>query len=347
MKRVIPVLATALVLILAGCGKKAPINELRSLVFNPDYYVNGTPAVYYPYLLICDFRFDVLENDRTVDGATFPKGTIYDVSPAVNIDDMTPEEIVKALEYGIGNTSYAFFNLNPSTFCVDDAQWRLLGFDKKWLTKSDDDDDDDAESWYPRLVSVEGEGEQAVVGFEIVRPDWMRKMSDGVVPTFTLEAVFDRGRAISSDFALIDPVCFKFKTFAISNDGGETIWSVDYTGLLNTPGAKQSFNVMSGTYLYLEQYLYVWYEDEDGFLQSQKVNDFIAMFPKVELNMELIPYRMGTNEKTEDTYARLDGMKLYVSNDSDAKGHFPVVRVSLTCGKRVLSSFYLKINIAV
>ena len=181
-------------------------DELRGLVFQPDFYLAGVEATSYdfgdfegwePYGIPEKVEFEVATD--TLGNKTkivFPKGAKAEARYVAVRDDKgklvyfewdTQKNYYKIVdgELVIGNANngrplyyadmtqgqvgLATYDMNPSSFPVDSAEWSMVGRDVPYIVKSSE-----AEGWAPVVNSVvKNEKNQAEVNFSIENPEYI------------------------------------------------------------------------------------------------------------------------------------------------------------------------------
>ncbi|MBO4923499.1 MAG: hypothetical protein J5382_05160 [Bacteroidales bacterium] len=179
-------------------------DELRGLVFQPDFYLAGVEATSYdfgdfegwepygiPEKVEMEVATDTLGNKTKI---VFPKGAkaearyvavrddkgkyvYYEWDPKTNYYKIVDGELVvgnanngRPLWYADmtqGQVGLATYDMNPSSFPVDSAEWSMVGRDVPYIVKSSE-----AEGWAPVVNSVvKNEKNQAEVNFSIENPE--------------------------------------------------------------------------------------------------------------------------------------------------------------------------------
>ncbi len=208
-------------------------DELRSIVFLPDFYFAGIESTSYDFAsfvgyeiltLAKDYEFEqVIEEEDEVEEEVVPvkyvlkKGAKYDADFLYYKEDgkivffktnkdgafiLDKEgKLVKAgsndqykapyaLGVGtLGQVGKANYNLNPSSFNTDDAEWSLNGSNKKYVVKADDP------TWYPVFEDIEkDETGLATVTYSIENPELIFSSVIGAMPFFYLPETITPGR---------------------------------------------------------------------------------------------------------------------------------------------------------
>lgn len=139
-------------------------SELRSIVFVPELYYAGVEASAYTYTTVNPKAMVLSKgesHDISVDWFnkatfTFPKDEEISFGPDA-----------KAEDYTLGQVGYAQYNLNPSTFNVEDASWALAGKNYPFLVRADEEEP----VWAPVFKSISAEGGVATVRYIIENPE--------------------------------------------------------------------------------------------------------------------------------------------------------------------------------
>ena len=180
-------------------------DELRGLVFQPDFYLAGVEATSYdfgdfegwePYGIPADYPMEVVSEEGDTTKIVFPKGAKAEARYVAVRDDKgklvyfewdTQKNYYKIVdgELVIGNANngrplyyadmtqgqvgLATYDMNPSSFPVDSAEWSMVGRDVPYIVKSSE-----AEGWAPVVNSVsKNEKNQAEVNFSIENPEYI------------------------------------------------------------------------------------------------------------------------------------------------------------------------------
>lgn len=62
----------------------------------------------------------------------------------------------------------AYYDLNPSSFPTDSAEWRLRGMNRRYITKADE-----ALFWTPEFIGITNDGGEAAVEYTIANPEFV------------------------------------------------------------------------------------------------------------------------------------------------------------------------------
>ena len=203
-------------------------DELRSIVFLPDFYFGGVEATSYDFAsfwgtepvalkeaypmtvtIKTDEESEAPAGSKASSGElkiVFPKGAKTTASDMVSRDDkgkiimyavdpLTYDYLYGAdgkpvvwnkslknaygmsyLQYpwfyaneSVGQIGIAYYDLNPSSFPTDSAEWRLRGMNREYVVKSTDD----AMFWAPVFEGIEKDGDHAAVKYSIENPEWV------------------------------------------------------------------------------------------------------------------------------------------------------------------------------
>lgn len=126
-------------------------NELRSIVFEPELYYAGIEATNYTWTWInpkemymndadWSYRGEYDEETGKYGTVIFKKGSELWANPA---------DYKKFPSYSLSQLATANFNLNPSSFDVNKAEWALSGKDYEYLVRADAPEE---EVWTPEFV---------------------------------------------------------------------------------------------------------------------------------------------------------------------------------------------------
>ena len=215
-------------------------DELRSIVFLPDLYFAGVEATTYDFgsflgfdviALAKDTEFGYGEDDEDA-LVKFQKGAkvyadllcyrdksgkiiYYKFDPEtmdyVRDDAGNPVEAKPSDEYRlpyypgnfvVGQVGKAMYNLNPSSFDVNAAEWSLEGRDVKYVVKGESET-----PWTPEFIDIEKDADGlATVYYEILNPEWLfSSVIGGVVSGViswigTIERVIDLENYVEDSF---------------------------------------------------------------------------------------------------------------------------------------------------
>ncbi len=148
--------------------------ELRSIVFVPELYYAGIEATEYSYAVLFPYAITPLDAEKTFNHKVdndpvkygFPVGAKAVITKSGrNVVYPWQAEDIEA--YSIGESATAQYNLNPSVFDVEKADWALNGYDKKYVVKGDEDL---PATWMPVFDGIVNNGGIADVTYHIVNP---------------------------------------------------------------------------------------------------------------------------------------------------------------------------------
>ena len=148
-------------------------DELRGLVFQPDFYLGGVEATSYDFASFIGKEPVALKKakEMTVKVDTsnstkivFPVGAKTEaqyITAQVNGKTVFPADMTQ------GQVGLATYDMNPSSFPVDSAEWAMIGRDVPYIVKSEA-----AKDWSIVVNEVvKNEANQAEVNFSIVKPE--------------------------------------------------------------------------------------------------------------------------------------------------------------------------------
>lgn len=181
-------------------------DELRGLVFQPDFYLAGVEATSYdfgdfigvePFGIAAAKEMTVAtDTSGSTTKVVFPKGAkaeardiavrndkgkyvLYQLDPKtgwylIKDGQLVPSTDGKGMPFWYadmtqGQVGLATYDMNPSSFPVDSAEWSMVGRDVPYIVKSSE-----AEGWAPVVNSVvKNEKNQAEVNFSIENPEYV------------------------------------------------------------------------------------------------------------------------------------------------------------------------------
>ena len=167
-------------------------NELRSIVFVPELYYAGIEATEYLYAYLYAIDFYVTASDYySIDynydyEFTIPKGVKAEVIFAGDMAESW-EEYMAALDeavLSIGSEGHAFYNLNPSTFDIANAEFKLNGYDKEYVIKGEETEPVAADTWAPVLKGIVNNAGVADVTYTIENPAFMNGLFETVYRSY-------------------------------------------------------------------------------------------------------------------------------------------------------------------
>jgi len=201
-------------------------DELRSIVFLPDLYFAGIEATTYDFGSFMGFYVETIEEEDDVyygetDGVkyVFPVGAKVDADILYAMDEdgnalyfktdpMTGDwlydadgnlipakpndngaEVYYPGSFVLGQIGKARYNLNPSSFPVDKAQWSLKGRNVKYVLKSDE-----TSYWTPIFEGIsKDEDGLATVLYRIENPEYLFTCICGAIRDYMFSAILRDG----------------------------------------------------------------------------------------------------------------------------------------------------------
>ena len=158
-------------------------NELRSIVFMPDFYFAGIEATSYDFAKFFNYDIVALEKDQTffaeeAEEAQDDEAVKYTLLEG---SKTTAKVVVDKKGYAIidtqGQVGKANYDLNPSTFPTDSATWSLNGDNKKYVVKADE------KTWFPVYEGIEKDASGlATVTYSIANPEYLESSVVGAFP---------------------------------------------------------------------------------------------------------------------------------------------------------------------
>ena len=161
-------------------------NELRSIVFMPDFYFAGIEATSYDFGKFFNYEIVALEKDQTffAEEAEAEEATQDDEAVKYTLlkgSKTTAKVVVDKKGAAVINTQgqvgKANYDLNPSTFPTDSANWSLNGDNKKYVVKADE------KTWFPVFEGIEKDADGlATVTYSIANPEYLESSVIGAFP---------------------------------------------------------------------------------------------------------------------------------------------------------------------
>lgn len=241
-----------------------------------------------------------------------------------------------------GSESCLHFKINPSNFDVSKANWSMYGYDKEWVTKTEDDDE--PMTWYPSLIGVENKDGVLYASYKIQNVSYaLLSLGRGYQPFVNFEAVLDGSVCFESDFYYIDVVSLSMRLVGLY--GCQCNCPPTLNGIFVN---SDSFTMKAGEKYDLNDYFgfnCVSFSDESKtysfplstFYKDHKYSDVVVKY-------ELVKYKYTKYDKYEDEYASLDGS--WITLDKDGADHLPVVMASAYIGDKLVDVSFMKIKIA-
>ena len=158
-------------------------NELRSIVFMPDFYFAGIEATSYDFAKFFNYDIVALEKDQTffaeeAEEAQDDEAVKYTLlkgskTTAKLVVDKKGAAVISTQ----GQVGKANYDLNPSTFPIDSATWSLNGDNKKYVVKGDE------KTWFPVFEDIEKDASGlATVTYSIANPEYLECSVVGAFP---------------------------------------------------------------------------------------------------------------------------------------------------------------------
>ena len=150
-------------------------DELRAIVFQPDFYLGGVEATSYDFASFQGLTLNKLKADSKpltvkVDTATTTVIFLKDEPTTfsrLSVKDSKTNKVTYPDDKTQGQLGLATYDLNPSSFPVDSAEWAMIGRDVPYIVKSAP-----AKDWSVVVNEVtKNEANQAEVNFSIVNPE--------------------------------------------------------------------------------------------------------------------------------------------------------------------------------
>ena len=383
------------------------VNELRSIVFVPDFYYAGVEATEYEFAYVSPIELVKEAADRVITVKEIATEGYYEYSWAWGIWGWTPqatwvEETYKDVDtpftllkgeptsvkagskyYSIGQIGTAYYNINPSTFDTEKADWALDGKDYDYVAKA-------GETWSPILKSIKNEDGVAAVKYVIENPEliatpYIAKLAESfdnefiaalakiqdskkdIISVMNLSGAVkaEPARIIASDYEAIvtSPEFFKelafvektYKTIFPCEIGGDDLYPNAELAILNAPSVEVSWN--KGAFDFAP-YIAIHMEDAKGGYETT-LAELLEVYPNLTMNFETVDYTIGDFKTSQSAYCQLDGSKFipcYVDDKGNSipctetegissVGRYPVILVTLFNGDDLVLAGYFKVEI--
>ncbi|MDO5442943.1 MAG: hypothetical protein Q4G10_04675 [Bacteroidia bacterium] len=339
-------------------------NELRALVFVPDFYYAGVEATEYSYANFVTYKMTAIEKATPSTAnpkVTYNKGAKLGSSVAGTYKDKGQD---KAFTYTKGSVGIATFDMNPSTFPVENAEWSMVGQDKEYIGFAVKGEE--PKVWAPKVIEVNAVDGNAEIGFQIENYDLIKyfggtdQAQTAIVPVIQAVATLEDGKTISSDWGavLLGEDVLNDLAFAAKSD-----WTTEYTHQscpLNTPKQKDLYAsaeaaitpapsvnaIYNGGSIDLGKEIAIHMKTAVSDREEVSLADFVKNYPGFKYNFELVSYTIGDNKTSEDLYGKItsdgvftpcyvdeNGKSVEIAKDGEAGisavGRAPMVLVQL------------------
>lgn len=374
-------------------------DELRSIVFIPDLYFAGIEATEYTFAVInaqdyvyyldkdkkqadlkTSLEIKTLGNAGTPSGETtvvIAKGQpLYTTATQTPIldKDGKPTKETKDLAYTLGQQGVAKYQLNPSSFNVEKAEWALYGMDRQYVTKGEE------AAWKPVFEGIEVVDGVAEVKYSIEGAENMLATVDtaetysamlGVVPVMNLVATLDSAKTVASDYEaiLVSPEGISSLAFAQANKyvtekicsmpkNNKELYDFVGTAIENMPSVDVVYN---GGDVDLAKLITIHMTGETEMTLAELNAAYGDQFT---MTFDNINYIVGDNKTAESMYAKVskEGIytPMYVKTGATASsvpcavgdkagissvGRQPVILVTLWNNDQVVLGQYFKVEV--
>ena len=361
-------------------------NELRALVVIPDFYFAGVEATSFDIAEIWSnvaltYKADQKATDEEGAAVVFPKTAKLEWEWD-ELEDKKTGEITYPNDYALSQLGQANYNLNPSVFDVDAAEWSFNGMNVLY-TKAEDKD------WAPVFESISAKDGIATAIFSIENPEYMYAQVDHTfgfdadttdnVPVIQLVADLGENKTIASDWEAVIPgyELINHLAFAKANvyeteyeddcefvaDKVKDLYEDAFTAVGDSASVEVKYN---GGAIDLAKLVNIHMQIDDEEWYEISLADLNKKYgDKFAMNFSLVPYTIGANVTSEDMYGQLEGSEFtpcYVESvDGKAKsiaiekdaetgissvGRKPLVLVTLTDEAGIVAAYgYFKIII--
>ena len=360
-------------------------NELRALVVIPDFYFGGIEATSYDFGLFQSFvadqnKKDVEAEDEAGAKVVFPKADLLAWSRDSKKDAKTGA-VSYPNDYSLGQIGLVNYNINPSSFPVENAEWSLIGMDRKYVIKAEE-----VKTWKPVFEGISAKDGIAAVNYSIENPDSLfasvlmaaEDASETNVPVMQLKANLGENGTVESDWVAITSGIDSLAHLAFAKANVYETEATDcgiiadkvkdlYLTAVEAVGDSASVEVKyNGGAIDLAKLINLHIQDANDDLVEWTLAELNEKYgDKFAMNFALVPYTAGANITGEEYYGQIkgseftpcyveskDGKATSIAIAKDAEegissvGRKPLVLVTVTDDKdNVVAYGYFKIII--
>ena len=357
-------------------------NLLTSIVFLPDFYFAGIEATSFDIAEISSFR--PIKNTADIKSGiyTFPKTAKVEFEEDYVKNAKTPAEKYPN-DYSLSQIGIANYNINPSTFNVEEAEWALYGMDRKYVVKADE-----AKTWAPVFEGISVKDGVASVNYSIANPELLlstvedafalesENSESDTVAVMKLVATVDNKEVASDWHAIIPGVEAPDHLAFAKGNANVTLFEEDceifadkvkdlyldaVTAAEDTASVFAKYN---GGAIDLAELVNIHVAAGEDFAEYT-LAEWAAKYPGFTMNFELVPYTIGDNVTGEDYYGQIKGSEftpcyveskagkpqsIAIEKDAEAGisavGRMPIVLVTLKDEAGIVAAYgYFKIQI--
>jgi len=305
---------------------------LTSIDFFPDFYFAGIEACAYDFLNVQRFNPKFGDDKEFTIGETsyvFPKKAKIEYAEAYKLGkDGKPTQELDA--YTLGQLGQALYDLNPSTFPVDSAEWSLNGMNRKYVVRTKAEE----KTWKPIFEGISTKDGHAAVQYSIENPELLvasvdeafglaeegAEAQEDIVPVMQLVANLADDMEVVSDWHAITSgeEALGHLAFAKNNDYvTEAEEQCELAANTNKDlylTAKETLEPdasvpvkYNGGGLNLAGLVNIHLKNTEGKIVEMTIGELVAKYPGFNMNFELVPYTIGDNVTSEDMYGKING----------------------------------------
>ena len=356
-------------------------NQLKSLVFIPDFYFAGIEATAFTTSNIAPIvaLTDKIEFESNGTSFVLPKGAKSAWTAKVDAKKVP-------VSYVLSQLNVAKYAVNPSSYVPEEGvKWSFNTKDEAYITKAD------AKTWSVEAGDVTVKDGVASVPFTVKNPEYLiatvedafgleSEISEAdTVGVIQLVAELGDDEKVVSDWEAIVPDQIQFGELAFAKGNPyktvRTSCSIQNKDLY--VDAQKALEALKDPEANFGGASVPVYYNCGEFDLSKLVNvhmikgetkveytlaELVAKYPELAMNFELVDYTIGDNKTSESMYGKIDGKTFYpcyvktgdkpsqelCGTDGKGKssiGRFPLVLVTLTNAQDVVLSGYFVIEI--
>jgi len=308
-------------------------NELKGLEFIPEFYTNGVEAAEYVYAAVAPKYAKALAKELKDGQYTFPVGA--------------KAEAAKGTDYSMGKLAYLYFHLNPSSFDVAKAEWKLY-FAKDLATK--------ANAWAPSVVATEKvHGGDIEVTYTVSNAELLAPEGKVSVMNLWANLVKEGYKSVTSNNVALVPAVETLNklVFAKGNEYTTANGKDLYTDVKPTVNNRASVKACYSEPLDLKGLVNVAVTASDGTEKEMTLAELKAGYPSLSFKAELVSYYIGENDTDQamfgditegvftPCYVNEEGKSVKAANKSSI-GRKPLVLLTLSDGTTpILYGYYM------
>lgn len=299
-------------------------NELRSIVFVPQLYYAGIEAAEYGYAIATEL--ELVSEAHEADDAENNGTTTYIVPDKFHASEggAVNYYVADSLEaYAIGGKHVLEYNLNPSTFGVENASWELLGKDYDYMVGPFGTfQAGETTPWTPVFECIENNGGIATVGYSIKNADALNQNGVSIVELVATIGEGDDAKVIASDYEAIVAVADTISHLAFIKEKAKTtvdcnlyedvdveLYGVADSAIVNVMSVPVKYN---GGSIDLKEYINIHVTNNLG---EEKAYSLAALQEKygeqITMSFAEFAYYLGGQETSESAYAEVTEDGIY------------------------------------